>query len=79
MDFVYRNNPSVKFEIGTEEAIFPYSTEQLHEILVTIQNNIPEEIFNNIEYAVVQSGVGLDLGSQKKHRHIFLSKIIRND
>ena len=65
MHLLYLNNPSVKFEIGTEEAIFPYSTEQLHEILVTIQNNIPEEIFNNIEYAVVQSGVGLDLGSQK--------------
>ena len=61
MTFIYNINPKIKFEIGTEEAIRRFSVEEL-DLLLDKLSKLP--FFDNIEYAVVQSGVGLDLGSQ---------------
>lgn len=62
-DILYINslNPSVKFEVGTEQAIFPVSTENLLSFLHYLKNTLPEDVFNNIEYVVIQSGVDLDV------------------
>jgi hypothetical protein len=54
-------NPNAKFEVGTEQAIFPYSPQDLDELLGTLMVLYPDH-FKQIEYAVVQSGTGLNLG-----------------
>jgi hypothetical protein len=57
-------NPNVKFEIGTEESIRKFEVYELEKLLESLEMRLLPKIFENIEYAVVQSGVGLDLGKQ---------------
>ena len=61
MSHIYNNNSDIKFEVGTEEAIRKFSTKELQ---ILLQSLFKRPFFSNIEYAVVQSGVGLDLGKQ---------------
>ena len=61
IEFCYYTNRDMKFEVGTEEAIRKFSTKELDSLLTDLHNNLPDDIFDNIEYVVVQSGVGLDL------------------
>ena len=58
------DNTTVKFEVGTEESIRRFETSELEKLLGILENKLSSKIFGNIEYAVVQSGVGLDLGKQ---------------
>jgi hypothetical protein len=58
-------NPAVQFEVGTEEAIRPFNTEEFKTLLKDLKEGLTSEVFSKIKYAVVQSGVGLDLGKQK--------------
>ena len=62
--FLYWNNPNLRFEIGTEEAIRRFSVNELNNLLYNLENKLSSDIFNSIEYVVVQSGVGLNLGKQ---------------
>lgn len=62
--FCYEKNPSVFYEVGTEEAIFKYQPNELDNFLNNIKNNLSKEQFNQIKYAVVQSGTGLDLSTR---------------
>lgn len=55
----YSINPSVKYEIGTEQAIFPYSHEDLNFIIQYANNNLEPAQYANIVYAVIQSGTSL--------------------
>jgi hypothetical protein len=64
MRYIYLNNPNVKFEVGTEESIRRFGVDELENLLRHLKGKLEPEIFENIEYAVVQSGVGLDLGKQ---------------
>ena len=61
MIFIHNINPKIKFEVGTEEAIRRFSVEELSLLLDKLSEL---HFFDNVEYAVVQSGVGLDLGNQ---------------
>jgi len=63
MNQIYGYNPSVKYEIGTEAAIRKFTTDELVEFLSIIKKSVSQEIFDNIEYVVIQSGVGLDVQS----------------
>ena len=49
-------NPSVCFEVGTEESIFPYTPNDLDKILTELKAGLGKH-FQNIKYAVIQSGV----------------------
>ena len=64
MRYIYLNNPDVKFEVGTEESIRRFEVSDLNGLLKRLEFELKSDIFDNIEYAVVQSGVGLDLGKQ---------------
>jgi hypothetical protein len=57
-------NTKVKFEVGTEESIRRFEVHELEKLLRMLEWTLKPEIFENVEYAVVQSGVGLDLGKQ---------------
>ena len=61
LKYLYWLNPNLKFEVGTEEAIRKFTTIELDMLLDKLSSY---HFFSNIEYAVVQSGVGLDLGKQ---------------
>ena len=65
INFIYDINPSVKFEVGTEEAIRYFNSKELEQLIQDLEKQLDPQIFDNILYAVVQSGVGLDLGAQK--------------
>jgi len=49
-------NQAVQFEIGTEAAIYPYSSADLRRIIEEVRSRLGER-FDRVKYAVVQSGV----------------------
>lgn len=55
----YLADPTCLFEIGTEEGIRKYSPEELSEFIDLVESNIAPEVFDNIVYAVVQSGTNV--------------------
>ena len=57
-------NYNLKFEVGTEESIRRFEVDELEKLLSSLESKLYPPIFEQIEYAVVQSGVGLDLGKQ---------------
>ena len=61
---LYNLNPNILFEVGTEEAIRKFSVSEFNDLLIDLSRELPLEMFSNIKYAVVQSGVGLDLGKR---------------
>lgn len=54
-------NPNVKFEIGTEQDIFKYSTDDLESLMSGLKLGLTESEYDSIEYLVIQSGESLDL------------------
>ena len=66
INFIYlvMGKKKVKFEVGTEESIRRFEVDELEKLLRYLKGKLKPEIFENIEYVVVQSGVGLDLGKQ---------------
>ena len=52
------------YEVGTEEAIFKYQPEDLNWMLGYLKIRLRIEYFNQIKYAVVQSGTRLDLATR---------------
>ena len=51
-----RSNKDILYEIGTEEAIYPYTPEQLDQIIIETKKSVGNAS-KNIAYGVVQSGV----------------------
>lgn len=61
---LFEINSNVMYEVGTEEAIFKYEPEHLNWILGYLKIRLRVEQFNQIKYAVVQSGTRLDLSTR---------------
>ena len=61
-------NPNQRFEVGTEEAIYKYSPEELEAFMQILKTSLTN--FKSIEYIVVQSGTGLDLPGRKNTRNL---------
>ena len=61
---LFEINPNVMYEVGTEEAIFKYEPEHLNWMLGYLKIRLRIEQFNQIKYAVVQSGTRLDLATR---------------
>lgn len=61
INFCLQRAPFMLFEVGTEQAIFPMSTEQLNEFLSILKNLLGDK-FNQIEFVVVQGGTALKAG-----------------
>jgi len=64
INFIYNINSNIKFEVGTEESIRRFEVSDIRELLKRLESKLKPAVFDNIEYVVVQSGVGLDLGKQ---------------
>jgi hypothetical protein len=61
---LFEINSNVMYEVGTEEAIFKYEPEDLNWMLGYLKIRLRVEQFNQIKYAVVQSGTKLDLATR---------------
>jgi hypothetical protein len=75
MTNLYHINPNLKYEILTEETIIRIEDFELNSILTFLNNNLKEEIFSNIEFVVIQSGVELDLVNMKNSGHFNLQRL----
>lgn len=58
IEYCLNINKNIKFEIGTEEAIYPYNENDLNFILNYLKLNLGNN-FQKIQYAVVQGGTKL--------------------
>lgn len=64
IEYIHQHNKNIKFEVGTEEAIRPFSIQELDRYIDELHIKLTPEMFKNITYVCVQSGVGLDLVNQ---------------
>lgn len=53
----YSQNNKLLFEVGTEENIKSLSHKDLDLLLFEIKKNTSQDLFNNVKYAVIQSGM----------------------
>lgn len=61
INYIHNMNQNIFFEVGTEETIRKFTIVELDMLLNELSKH---SFFSNIKYAVVQSGVGLNLGKQ---------------
>jgi len=62
IDFImmgFAENPNLYYEIGTEEAIRPFSSEELENLINDLKIKLPSNVYKNIKYVVIQSGTAL--------------------
>jgi hypothetical protein len=75
MNYLYIVNSNIRYEIFTEEAIIRIEHFELNNILEFFSANLKEEVFANIEFVVIQSGVRLDLVNMKNSGHFDLERL----
>jgi len=68
INYINEVNPNMLFEVGTEESIRYFAPGDLERLLWDLSESISPHLFRKIKYAVVQSGVGLDLGKRANTR-----------
>lgn len=62
IEFINKINPEVLFEIGTEQSIREFNTEELEHMLSFLKENLRKDIYQKIKYLVIQSGTSLKEG-----------------
>jgi len=76
-----RLSGNIIFEVGTEEAIFPYTDKDLDTILSRLQKRLGDK-FERVKYAVIQSGVKIsgteNVGNFDPNRLERMVKIVKN-
>jgi hypothetical protein len=55
----YEKNPNILFEIGTEESIYSMAVNDVELLILSVKENVSNEIFDNIKYLVIQCGTKL--------------------
>lgn len=63
--FIHDLNANTKFEVGTEESIFPFSTDDLEWFVCNLETSLGANLFDLIEFVVIQSGVNLDVVNEQ--------------
>jgi hypothetical protein len=80
--FCYNHNPQIQFEVGTEESIRRFKTKELNMLIKDLKSKLPNDIFNQIKYLVIQSGTSLkgntNTGDYDRDRLIFMVKIAKS-
>ena len=62
INFCYNKNNNLYFEVGTEEAIRPFTVNEVEYLLENIKKKLSNEIFSRIIFCVIQSGTSLENG-----------------
>ena len=77
----YALNPSIKFEIGTEQAIRYFNIEELETLILTLKKELHLDEYKAIKYLVIQSGTSLkgtnQTGQYDKNRLIEMVKLAK--
>ena len=72
IDYCFDINNNIIYEVGTEQSIFKYESSQLDELLNYLKTNLNSKKFEQIKFAVIQSGTSLketkNTGSYDKQR-----------
>jgi len=80
--FCYQENPNIGFEVGTEEAIRRFDPKELNQLIIDLHQNLPEEIFIQIKYLVIQSGTSLkgniNTGEYDRERLLAMIKVAKS-
>ena len=81
INFCYKENPNVQFEIGTEEAIRRFEPQELNQLVTDLHHQLKTQIFNQIKYLVIQSGTSLkgntNTGEYDKDRLLSMVQIAK--
>ena len=59
IEYISSQNPGCRYEVGTEEAIRRYESDELDNFLKILKENLEDKSWEKIEYAVIQAGTGL--------------------
>lgn len=77
----YNENPNLFYEIGTEEAIRPFTSVELDNLITDLKSKLPKEIYDKIIYAVIQSGTALkgnnNIGKYDNSRLIDMLDVVK--
>ncbi len=76
INFLFKLNSKLKYEIGTEESIRFFTENELRHLLNELKETLSTDEFNNITHVAIQSGVGLDLTKRKNVGHFNLERLI---
>ena len=82
IEFCYKENPNIQFEVGTEESIRKFNPIELDMFLNDLHVRLEENIFNQIKYLVIQSGTSLkantNTGEYDKNRLFDMVKVAKS-
>jgi hypothetical protein len=59
IEYCYNLNPDIQYEVGTEEAIRRFEPYELNDLVHQLKSKLSPEVFNQIQYLVIQSGTSL--------------------
>ena len=59
IEHCYNLNPDIQYEVGTEEAIRRFEPYELNDLVHQLKSRLKPEVFNQIQYLVIQSGTSL--------------------
>jgi hypothetical protein len=80
--FCYNQNPSIEYEVGTEESIRRFEVDTLDKLIMDLQLNLDRHIYNKIKYIVIQSGTSLkennNTGKYDKDRLVSMIEVAKS-
>jgi len=59
INYCYKLNKEIKYEIGTEQSIREFTPEELDTLVKDLKNSLDNKVFKNITHLVIQSGTSL--------------------
>lgn len=75
IQFCYNKNPNISYEIATEEAIRPFTIDELEVLITTLMSELSSDQFSKIKFLVIQCGTKL---CQGKNIGTYNSKQLHN-
>jgi len=60
INYCYDLNSNLLFELGTEQSIRPFTSNEIDFLLKEVKNKLPYNILSQIKYVVIQSGTALE-------------------
>lgn len=77
IEFCYEKNKKIMYEVGTEESIRKFDSEELDKFMNDLSNKLSKEIYKKIKYLVIQSGTSLNKNSNSgKYNKLRLQRMI---
>ncbi len=81
IDHCFEINDHIIYEVGTEQSIFKYESDQLNTLLNYLKTNLSAPKYERIKFAVIQSGTSLketkNTGSYDKERLIDMLSVCK--